>query len=362
MAASEDNMTAVMNDVACVNASYQQTPALTDVACVNSSYQQNPSADFSTVFPPMEWVAVAIPIEQFDFENWGDTSNTCMYYPEAQVGEFYGEMDQGVCHGQTSTGPLAGRVWQLSKDSKKCRLVQDAFDEASCDEERIAIASELVGHVWESLKCMNANHVIQKCISTIRPDMAQFVIDELSQYGPKGVMQAAHHRFGCRILQRLLEHCSEEQMAPIVEVLLNSALDLSSHTYGHYVMMHLFEHCGPDVISRLAIILQQHVSSMAPDGYVGAVISKALAHSNNEACQSLAVRLLQELAPVIIMACSRWGYLAVKQALQLVPAPEQEKACSELARCSGKLRSSRYGRLVATHVTELQSFPALRCH
>jgi mRNA-binding protein PUF3 len=233
--------------------------------------------------------------------------------------------------------------------------VQDAFENSGCDEERTALASELVGHVWEALKCMNANHVLQKCITTIRPSTAQFVIDELSQHGPKGVVQAAKHRFGCRVLQRLLEQCMEEQMSSMVEVLLNDAVDLASHTYGHYVMMHIFEQGGQDVVSRLASTLQQHLPDMVADGYIGAVIGKALNHTNNEACVSLAAGLLQEHAHMVSMACSRWGYVAIKQALQLVSTFEQDKACNEIAYCSSKLRSSRYGRLVATFVMELQA-------
>lgn len=317
------------------------------------------------LFQPVAWVPMedvmpleidqtqAVAFENFD--NWSDANSSGMYYADPQMSGCYGQFDQSACQGNLSIGPLPGKAWQLSRESKDgSRQVQDAFENASCDQEREALASELVGHVWEALKCMHANHVVQKCITTIRPQAAQFVIDELSHHGPKGILQAARHRFGCRILQRLLEHCTEEQMYQIIEVLLNDAVELSSHAYGHYVMQHIFEQCGSDVVSRLASILQQSLTNMDADGFVGSVIGKAFTHINNEACVSLASSLLQEHARVLVMACSRWGYLAVKTALQLVADAEQEKACSELASCSTKLRATRYGRLVATFVTELR--------
>lgn len=308
------------------------------------------------VYVPVEDVMPAGDnVQLVGFDGWTDPSNTCMYYPDQQLGECYGQLEQPVCQGDLSMGPLTGKVWQLSKDANGCRQVQDAFDNAGCDEERVALASELVGHVWEALKCMHANHVLQKSITTNRPDVSQFVIDELTQHGAKGITQAARHRFGCRILQRLLEHCTEDQMSFIVEILFIDAVDLSSHTYGHYVMQHLFEQCNHDVVSRLSCSLQQHLPNMIADGYIGAVIGKALNHTNNEACVSLAASLLQEHAHMVVMACSRWGYLAIKQALQLVSTSDQDKAFAELMRCQNKLRSSRYGRLVATFVTELQS-------
>lgn len=310
---------------------------------------------------PSVWVSG----EQFDPEDQKDTGNTSGHCVDAHAITPYG-LD--VCDHQDPIGPLIGSIWQFSKDPMKCRLVQSAFDIAGCEMERAAIASELVGHVWESIDCMHANHVIQKCINTVRPEMAQFVIDELSQYGSKGVLKASRHRFGCRVMQRLFENCPEWQMAPIIEVLVDSALGLSSHTYGHYVMMHLFEYCGLNTASKLMSILRKHVSV---EGWVynrtegnktnslnhrlSAVINKALTYSDEESCKPLAAMVLHELAPMLALACSRCGHSIVKKALRLVPAHERDGACIKLACCPEELRSNRYGRDVAAYIVELQS-------
>lgn len=356
----EDQLTSMPADMYVNPSSDQQfvyvyQPMLMPVSEVSDQTPWIPMEEGVQLSDQTQWIPIEEGVQLIPFDSWADANNAGMYYPEPQVGDcFVGQLEQAACQNELSMSMLTGSVWQLSKDAKGCRQVQDAFENAG-DEERMALASELVGHVWEALKCMHANHVVQKCITTIRPSAAQFVIDELNQHGPKGIVQAAKHRFGCRILQRLLEQCTEEQMSPVVAVLLNDAVDLSSHTYGHYVMMHIFEQCGQDTVSTLASTLKQHLPNMIADGYIGGVIGKALIHTYNQACVSLAAGLLHEHVHMVTMACSRWGYLAVKQALQVVSPIEQEKALRQLWQCSAKLRLSRYGRLVSTFAAELQS-------
>ena len=74
----------------------------------------------------------------------------------------------GCCARETSSSLLTGRVWELSQDSKGCREVQQAIEEAS-DDVRCSLVAELCGHVLDAMRCPHANHVLQKCITCSRP-------------------------------------------------------------------------------------------------------------------------------------------------------------------------------------------------
>jgi len=284
--------------------------------------------------------------------NWSDVGDACIFWDEAPLGKACTHFDESVQRDHFQVGPITGNVWRLSRTGSGTRQVQQAFENASCNEARLALTSELKGHVWEALKCQHANHVIQKCVSTIPPLAAQFVIDELLQCVPGGVAQAARHRFGCRIIERLLEHCSAKQVSPMVEEFLADAVALSSHTYGNYVMQHLLEHCGADVVSRITYILNKHLDTMATDGFSGAVIGKALSLAADEGAHTLAAALLRDSERLACMARSRWGHLAVKQALQLADGPTRHQACTELLWYWDWLRSDRYGRAITNYVGE----------
>lgn len=288
---------------------------------------------------PMGYVPVV-------FESWEDASNYMMC---AQPEQEYTEKDECI-----PVDSIIGKVWKLSRDARGCRKVQQAFEEARSIEELNALTSELVGHVWEALKCQHANHVLQKCITTNSAEASQFVIDELLQHGNGGAAQAAKHRFGCRIIERILEHCEEHQVAPLVEQLLTETVALSLHTFGNFVMLHLLEHC-PSVVTQVASTLDEHMATLPMiDGCVGAVIAEALKYADNEASRSLAATLLQDQDRVAIMACSRWGHPAIKRALQLADDTARQEACSLVLRCADQLRTNRYGRQVSTFAAEQQ--------
>ncbi|CAE8736692.1 unnamed protein product [Polarella glacialis] len=244
---------------------------------------------------------------------------------------------------------VARHVWSLSRDVNGCRKVQNAL-EAATDEDRQALALELEGHVWEAMRCPHANYVIQKCIVTLRPQAAQFIIDEImrgSGAGCNGASQAARHRYGCRILERLIEHCFPEQVRLIVEELVNDAVSLAKHPYGNYVMQHLLEHGQQEHRRRITKLLQQNAHTAGLDCYARAVISKALSHGQREDQVSLARALLLEPGLICTIARTRHGHIAAKFALQSLDDVDREEAYRQLSQDIEVLRASRYGRFVA---------------
>lgn len=50
------------------------------------------------------------------------------------------------------------------------------------------------------------------------------------------------HPYGCRVIQRILEHCNETQKRAILDELLQSTEKLVVDQYGNYVVQHVLEH------------------------------------------------------------------------------------------------------------------------
>lgn len=59
------------------------------------------------------------------------------------------------------------------------------------------------------------------------------------------------HPYGCRVIQRILEHCTPEQTAPILEELHSHTEQLVQDQYGNYVIQHVLEHGRPEDKSKL---------------------------------------------------------------------------------------------------------------
>lgn len=236
-----------------------------------------------------------------------------------------------------------GQVWSMSRDPSGCRVVQHALEEARNDEVRESLVAELRGHVWDALRCPHANFVVQKAVVSTRPEASQFIIEELMM---KGAAQAARHKYGCRIIQRILEHCKQDQTEDLVDALLAEGVSLSRHVYANFVMQLVLDRGTAGHRRCLAQLLERHACEVGADTYASAVMAKALACAPPEDQLSLARALVREPGLVVAMARNRYGYSAVKTILQLPPCHEREMARLQLLAQKESLRTSRYGRLV----------------
>lgn len=50
------------------------------------------------------------------------------------------------------------------------------------------------------------------------------------------------HPYGCRVIQRILEHCTPEQTAGVLAELHENTERLVQDQYGNYVIQHVLEH------------------------------------------------------------------------------------------------------------------------
>jgi len=278
-----------------------------------------------------------IPLETPSLEVYCSYDDNHGCVPQAAVGQQMPDF-------KTSSGlDLQGQVWRLATTDKGSRQIQQVLEDTEVSHEvRTLLASELRNHVWAALKCRHANHVLQKCISTMRRTDFQFLIDELWLT----VGKAARHRFGCRVLQRILEHGSPEQIGGIVEYLLADAVGLCTDIWGIYVMQHLFEYGTKDQIARLSQVLEKHVAIFGTNEFAPTVLSKAFGYASPEDRTSLARALIMEPGLLTTMGGSRHGTAAAEEALEHADYTDKVAALTNLTGLMSMrvLLTTRYGR------------------
>eukprot|EP00927_Polykrikos_kofoidii_P020225 TRINITY_DN19538_c0_g1_i1.p1 TRINITY_DN19538_c0_g1~~TRINITY_DN19538_c0_g1_i1.p1 ORF type:complete len:309 (-),score=51.39 TRINITY_DN19538_c0_g1_i1:231-1082(-) len=208
----------------------------------------------------------------------------------------------------SSTAPASplnevrGRIWSLSRDADGCRQVQRILEDTKNgdDEAREALLMELCGHVWEALRCPHANYVVQKFIVTTRPQALQFIVDELMSR-PGAIIWAAQHRYGCRIIQRLVEFCQQDQTSCLVELVLPEAMRIAHHQFGNYVLQQILEHGSSSHVRVLMKVIEENASELGADPYSCAVLSKALTLGATEDRCAVARALLKAPATEIML-------------------------------------------------------------
>jgi hypothetical protein len=78
-------------------------------------------------------------------------------------------------------------------------------------DQQATLIRELEGNVLKCVKDQNGNHVIQKAVERVAPEHIKFIIDAF--YGQ--VYSLATHPYGCRVIQRIFEHCAEKETVKI---------------------------------------------------------------------------------------------------------------------------------------------------
>mmetsp|Transcript_36814 Transcript_36814/g.83297 ORF Transcript_36814/g.83297 Transcript_36814/m.83297 type:complete len:413 (+) Transcript_36814:62-1300(+) len=240
----------------------------------------------------------------------------------------------------TAVTALRGCVVPLSFDAAGCRAVQQALHVV---DRKIAVdlAAELRGHVCEAIRSPHANYVIQKVIEVLPMAQASFVADELRGMG----VEVARHRYGCRILCRLLEHsASDAGPVALIDEVLGEVSGLCRHSFGHYVIQSVLEHGSPEQRQQIAAALRGELSRSVQNRNACYVIENALSYCSVEDRQALVEGLLNGgPGRLAALAQHQFGSHVVRALLRL-PGEGAQVALGQLQAVSGQLQTTKYGR------------------
>jgi len=199
----------------------------------------------------------------------------------------------------------------LSMSKHGTRVIQKAIEVADgCN--RDLIIDQLKGQIIELYHCPHGNYVITKIIEVLPPTLLGFILKELNGHA----ITLARHQFGCRVLERLMEHCSEHQeVAELVDDLLKDAEPLCRHQYGNFVIQHIFEHGSQTWKDSVTKQITGTVSILAKHRTASHVVQKALDHGAEQNQRTLVLALMRGEGEesLVDVACSRYGSYVVEQ-------------------------------------------------
>jgi len=201
---------------------------------------------------------------------------------------------------------VRGHVWSMAQDERGCRLLQWLLGVTSTVQGANLVA-ELAGHVRDAVHSPHANHVLQRSIELLPPASVDFVLYELQE--THVLAQFARHRFGCRVLERLIEHFPAQKLVPLVNGVTGDANVLASlcrHPFGNFVVQHFLEHGDHRVRSNIVDVLLSDIASFACDRHAHAVVEKALNYSATQDQHTLAAAIKDTRGLLQKLACCRF--------------------------------------------------------
>jgi len=243
---------------------------------------------------------------------------------------------------------LQPAVLDLALSANGTRVIQKAL-ELSGRETQIKLSHCLHGRVRQLLDSHHGNHVLQKSIVVMPPHAVQFIFHELSFYrgGWAGV---ACHRFGCRVVERLLEHCDAELTAPIVEAVVADIDSLSKDPFANYVVQHILEYVPLHRSQVVHAIIQVGVPALAHNRVASNIVERAFQHGDVKNQHALAEAILATPHAIVDMACSRYGSFTVRRMLEALQGTLRYTALQQLGEAIPRLQGTKPGRPVASRV------------
>ncbi|XP_016471291.2 pumilio homolog 4 [Nicotiana tabacum] len=247
---------------------------------------------------------------------------------------------------------LIGHVLPLSLHMYGCRVIQKAL-EVTDVELQSQMVTELDGSVMKCVRDQNGNHVIQKCIECVPQDQIRFIT--ASFFGH--VVSLSTHPYGCRVIQRILEHCDDPATQQIImNEILRAVCTLVLDQYGNYVVQHVLQHGKPHERSTIITKLTGQIVRMSQHKFASNVVEKCLVFASPEERQILVNEMLgltDENEPLQAMMKDPFGNYVVQKVLETCDDQSRELILSRIRVHLNALKKYTYGKHIVSRVEKL---------
>mmetsp|Transcript_5288 Transcript_5288/g.5432 ORF Transcript_5288/g.5432 Transcript_5288/m.5432 type:complete len:995 (+) Transcript_5288:122-3106(+) len=193
---------------------------------------------------------------------------------------------------ETLASLISGQAVPLALQMYGCRVIQKALEYVST-QRLVSLVSEFEGS--QVLRCVhdqNGNHVIQKCIEVVCRVAKEAPID-VSEYLNSRIQfiilsfqgrvrELSMHPYGCRVVQRILEHCNNQQKGNLLEELRLCCIELVQDQYGNYVIQHVMQHGWEADRAILVKEVQEHLLDFSQHKFASNVVEKCLQYASKK--------------------------------------------------------------------------------
>ncbi|KAK7262492.1 hypothetical protein RJT34_30066 [Clitoria ternatea] len=247
---------------------------------------------------------------------------------------------------------LLGHVLTLSLQMYGCRVIQKAIEVVDLDQ-KIEMVQELDGNVMRCVRDQNGNHVIQKCIECVPEDAIHFIVSTFFDQ----VVTLSTHPYGCRVIQRVLEHCKDPTtQQKVMDEILGAVSMLAQDQYGNYVVQHVLEHGKPHERSSIIKELAGRIVQMSQQKFASNVVEKCLTFGGPSERQLLVSEMLgstDENEPLQAMMKDQFANYVVQKVLETCDDQQRELILSRIKVHLNALKKYTYGKHIVARVEKL---------
>ncbi|KAH9484270.1 Pumilio domain-containing protein C6G9.14 [Psilocybe cubensis] len=203
-----------------------------------------------------------------------------------------------------------------------CRVVQKLIDYVPESGHKIIIQL-LEKDILTCIKNPHGNHVIQKIIQVVNPNLLTF-LPSISE----NILDLATHSYGCRVLQRCLEYISPEYLEGLLESIHRHTIELMQDQYGNYVIQFIIEQGRAKDRNIVISKIIKNLVALSHHKYASNVCEKALVHTDSDGRHKL-IQEIMTMAPdfdntIVKMMNDQYANYVLQRSLLLVEGNQRE--------------------------------------
>ena len=265
---------------------------------------------------------------------------------------------------------IVGNVVDLSMHMYGCRVIQKLVEQVFGHknggmrngsngsgnkmysvEYQDTVLLELKDMVMDCVRDQNGNHVIQKCIEKVRPiTRISFMLDVF--HGKFTMM--ARHPYGCRVVQRVLEHCDKSIVSSALDELIAQATALTSDQYANYVVQHIITHQPQGVHrSELFHVVTNNVLTFSQHKFGSNVVEACLQHGTPEEREKLIDGMLDgDVPPLETMMQDPYANYVVQKVIEKSTKSQYNHVCKIVRDNESSLKRLTYGKHIINKIKQ----------
>jgi Pumilio-family RNA binding repeat len=219
------------------------------------------------------------------------------------------------------------------------------------------IVNAMVPDILTLIKDINGNHVIQRCVNSLKSPRNQFIFNIAGE----NILQIATDRHGCCVLQRCINAATEDQREALVEKIIEKAVDLVQDAFGNYVVQYVIDLNSKKVNAKLAYIFMNSIQQLATQKFSSNVIEKCLQQNSEEIQQAMIAEIgkSENILKMIGDQYANYGihYVVVQRALSLANTETLDKMLALIKPRLEELKNSHFGKKI--YLKLLKNYPVL---
>lgn len=257
-----------------------------------------------------------------------------------------------------------------------CRVIQKAI--LCLDQEQVCkLVSAFQDKVLTFIHDPNGNHIIQRSIQVMSgfakaaptndsgqedqeltsslSDQMQFIVDDIME----NVEMLSTHRYGCRVVQRAVQHCVDLQKHAVLERIISCHEKLIVDQYGNYVIQQVFK-CGDEEHQTAilkTLIENDSLLILAKHKYASNVIESVLVNGKAHHKRKIVEEMLKDTREkaggyccLIELSKDSIANYVVNAAIENSEKDLQEKLFEVISSAREELNNSQYAKYVLARI------------